>query len=60
MVMVKAFVPTPAELVAETVATVVPAAAGVPEITPLIVSTDRPAGRFVAPNEVGELEAAIV
>ena len=58
--MVKAFVPTPAELVAEIVATVVPAAAGMPEITPLIALTERPDGRFEAPNEVGELEAAIV
>ncbi|MFM8885937.1 MAG: hypothetical protein ACKOKC_05940 [Chthoniobacterales bacterium] len=58
--MVKALVPTPAELVAEIVATVVPAAAGIPEITPLIVSTERPDGRFDAPNDVGELEAVIV
>jgi hypothetical protein len=57
--MVKALVPTPAELVAEMVATVVPAAAGVPEITPLIVSTDSPDGRFEAPKDVGEFDAVI-
>ena len=51
--------PSPAEFEAEIVTADVPAAVGVPEISPVDVFTDKPAGRPVALNEVGLLLAAI-
>jgi hypothetical protein len=58
-VIVKVAGPVPAELVAEMLTTEVPPAEGVPEINPVEVLSERPAGNPVAPNEVGLLLAAI-
>ena len=53
-------VPVPVALVAERVTLKVPAATlGVPEIRPVVVLIERPLGRPVALNEVGELSALI-
>jgi len=49
-----------APLLAVMVTLVVPAAVGVPEITPVLVFTLRPAGSGVALNVVGLLVAVIV
>jgi hypothetical protein len=49
-----------APLLAVIVTLVVPADVGVPEITPVLVFTLRPAGSGVAPNVVGLLVAVIV
>jgi hypothetical protein len=51
--------PVPAELLALIVTLVAPAAVGVPEITPLVVLIDNPAGKPVALKLVGLLLAAI-
>ena len=48
IVTVKIALPVPPELVALIVTAYVPAVVGVPEITPVLVLTDRPAGRMVA------------
>jgi len=48
MVKVKVALPVPPALVALMVTVYVPAVVGVPEITPVLVFTDRPAGRLVA------------
>ncbi len=48
MVRVRVALPVPALLVALSVTVEVPAAVGVPEIKPLVVLTDRPAGSPVA------------
>jgi hypothetical protein len=50
----------PAPLLAVMVTLVVPAAVGVPEITPVLVLTVRPAGRGLAVKLVGLLVAVIV
>lgn len=50
----------PSALVAEMVTLVAADVVGVPLMIPVAVSTDRPAGRAVAPNEVGELVAWMV
>jgi hypothetical protein len=50
----------PAPLLAVTVTLVVPAAVGVPEITPVLVSTVRPAGSGLAVKLVGLLVAVSV
>ena len=52
-------VPVPALLVALSDMVEVPVAVGVPEIRPLAVLTDKPAGRPVAAKLVGVLVAAI-
>ena len=53
-------VPVPVALVAERVTLKVLAATlGVPEIRPVVVLIERPLGRPVALNEVGELSALI-
>ena len=49
-----------APLLAVIVTLVVPAVVGVPEITPVLVSTDRPAGNGLALKLVGLLVAVIV
>ena len=49
MVNVRVAVPVPALFVALNVTVDVPAFAGVPEINPLVVLTDKPDGRPVAP-----------
>ena len=59
MVRVSVAMPVPVELVALSVMVEVPAAVGVPEISPLEVLTDRPEGSPVAPKLVGELVAMI-
>ena len=51
--------PVPALFVAETVTLDVPATVGVPVIAPLVVLRFSPAGKPVAPKEVGVPEAAI-
>jgi hypothetical protein len=51
--------PAPLALVALSVTVEVPAAAGVPEIIPLVLLTDRPAGNPVAPKLVGVFVAVI-
>ena len=48
IVKVKVALPVPPELVALMVTAYVPAVVGVPEITPVLVLTDRPAGSPVA------------
>jgi hypothetical protein len=59
-VIMRVAVPVPVELVAEMVTLKVPAATlGVPEIRPVVVLIERPLGRPVALNEVGELSALI-
>ena len=52
-------VPVPPLLVAERVTVEFPAAAGVPEIRPVEVFTERPEGKPVAPKLVGVLVAVI-
>ncbi len=52
-------VPVPLAFVALRATLVVPAAVGVPEITPVVVLTVRPPGRFVALYLVGVLLAVI-
>ena len=46
-------------MVAVSVIVEVPDAVGVPEITPVAVFTERPAGRPVALNDVGEFVAVM-
>jgi hypothetical protein len=45
--------------VAPRVTELFPAAVGVPEMSPVVVLTVKPAGKFVALKPVGELVAAI-
>ena len=52
-------VPVPPALEAERVTLFVPATVGVPEINPEVGLFDKPAGRLLAPKEVGLLEAVI-
>ncbi len=52
-------VPVPDALVAESVMVELPVVVGVPETRPLAVLTLSPAGRPLAPKEVGLLVAAI-
>ena len=59
MVKVREALPVPAVLVALRVTVEVPAAVGVPEIKPVAVFIDRPAGKPVAPKLVGVLVAVI-
>ena len=59
MVRVSVALPVPPALVALIVTEEVPAAVGVPEITPVLVFTESPAGRLLAPKLVGELVAVI-
>ena len=59
MVRVSVAFPVPPLLVALSVTVEVPAVVGVPEINPVAVLTETPAGRPVAPKLVGELEAVI-
>ena len=49
MVNVRVAVPVPPLLVALKLTDDVPAVVGVPEIKPVAVLTDKPAGKFVAP-----------
>ena len=51
--------PVPPALVALIVTEEVPVAVGVPEISPVLVFTESPAGRLLAPKLVGELVAVI-
>jgi hypothetical protein len=55
----RAAVPVPVLLLALRLTFDVPAAVGVPEITPVVALTVRPAGKPDAPKLVGELEAVI-
>jgi hypothetical protein len=57
MVTVRVAVLVPAALVALTFTAVVAAAVGVPEINPVAVLIDNPAGKPVAPKLLGELVA---
>ena len=59
-VKVSVLVPVPPVLMAEMVTDLVPAAVGVPEMSPLVVFTLRPVGRPVAAKLVGVLLAVIV
>ena len=59
MVMVSVALPVPPALVALIVTVEVPAVVGVPEINPLELLTESPAGRFEAPKLVGEFVAVI-
>ena len=59
IVRVSVALPVPVELVALSVTVDVPDAVGVPEIRPVEVFTDNPAGNPVAPKLVGELDAVI-
>ena len=52
--------PVPVALVALTVTLKLPAAVGVPEMTPVVVLTDSPAGKPVAFKLVGLLVAVMV
>jgi hypothetical protein len=58
-VSVRVAVPVPALLVALIETVEVAAVVGVPEIRPVVVLIDRPAGNPVAPKLVGALEAVI-
>lgn len=58
-VSVKVAVPVPAALVALIVTVDVPPEVGAPEIKPVPLSTDRPAGKPVALKLVGEPTAAV-
>ena len=58
-VTVSVVLPVPVLFVALIVTGVVPAALGVPEMTPVEVLTDSPPGNPVAPKLVGELPAVI-
>ena len=60
IVMLNALVPTPAALLAEIIDAKVPAADGLPLISPFEELTDSPNGRFDAPNEVGLLLAVML
>jgi hypothetical protein len=59
IVSVRAATPVPALLVALRETVEVAAVVGVPEIRPVVVLIDRPAGNPVAPKLVGVLEAVI-
>ena len=59
MVIFRVADPVPVTLDADIVTLDVPAVVGVPEITPVVLFTLRPAGKPVALYEVGEFEAAI-
>ena len=59
IVSVSVALPLPVPFVALKVTFDVPAAAGVPEIKPVLVFTLKPVGRPVAPKLVGELVPAI-
>ena len=59
IVMVRPWLPVPLALLAVMVAGKVPATEGVPEITPVVVSTLSPDGNPVAPKLVGVLVAVI-
>ena len=59
MVRVKVLVPVPPALVALKLTLEVAAVVGVPEISPVAVLIDRPAGSPVALKLVGEFEAVI-
>ena len=60
IVIVRLVLPTPTEFEAEMVTAVVPAVDGVPEMSPVAVSTKRFAGNPVAPKEIGLLVALMV
>ena len=59
IVKVSVAVPVPPLFVALSVILVVPAAVGVPEITPVVVLTESPVGNPVAPKLVGLFSAVI-
>jgi hypothetical protein len=59
MMSVSVAVPVPVVLVALRVTVEVAAVLGVPEIKPVVVLTDKPAGNPMAPKLVGVLEAVI-
>lgn len=59
MVKTRGAVPVPTAFVALKVTVKTPVAIGVPEITPVVASIDRPRGRPVAPKLVGTLLAAV-
>src|SRR5262245_26763081 len=59
IVKVNVAVPVPLLLTALKLSVEVPAAVGVPEINPVPVLTDKPAGKPVTPKLVGEFVAAI-
>ena len=58
-VSVSVFCPVPTALVALNVTVETPAPVGVPDIRPVAVSTERPAGGRVAPKLVGSLDVVI-
>jgi hypothetical protein len=59
MVSIRVALPVPEALLAPTVTVEVPTAVGLPEISPVVALTDKPAGNPVALKLVGELEAVI-
>ena len=59
IVKVSVFVSVPPAFVAVIVTEYIPAAVGVPEISPVVVSTVKPEGSPVAPKLVGLLVALI-
>ena len=59
IVKVSVALPVPPLFVALSVTLLVPAAVGVPEINPVVVLTERPAGNPVAPKLVGLFSAVI-
>ena len=59
IVKVRVFVPVPPALVALKLTLEVAAVVGVPEIKPVVVLIDKPAGSPVALKLVGEFEAVI-
>ena len=59
MVTTSDWVAVPAALLAANATLVAAASVGVPEISPLVVFTESPAGNPVAPNEVGTPLAVI-
>ena len=59
IVSVRVALPAPELLVALRVTLEVAAVVGVPEINPVEVLTDRPAGKLAAPKLVGKLVAVI-
>lgn len=58
-VKVSAALPVPPSLVALRVTFEIPAAVGIPEINPVVLLIDSPAGNPVAPKLVGELVAVV-
>ena len=56
---VRVAIPVPVTFVALKVTVLDPVAVGVPAIAPVVVLTVSPAGKPIAPNEVGVFDAVI-